>query len=153
MIRIGIVALLGITMVGCGNSAYVPVSGTITYNGTPLAKAQVIFQPTAASGTDTGGVGSFAMTNDAGQFTLEASTITPTPGAWVGNHTVRIALPPDGASSGEESDAAAPGKGKKAFKQPIPEKYNTQSTLTFSVPAGGTTTADFKLEGPPLPKR
>jgi len=158
MLRHGLLlAALVLIGVGCGQSRYVPVSGTVTYNGAPLAKVQVLFQPLASTGLDSGGVGSFALTNEQGEFTLEAATPTPTRGAAVGKHQVRIAFPPSAlglAPADADSDAANPsGKGQpKQLKQPIPEKYNTQTTLTFDVPAGGTNAAHFKLEGPPLPK-
>ena len=145
---------------GCGSSTYVPVSGKVTYNGAPLAKVQVLFQPTANAGADAGGVGSFAMTNEKGEFKMEASTPTPTSGAVVGKHQVRIAFPPKALGTGSQgedpdSDAATPGGGKgrpKLPHQPIPAKYNSETTLTFEVPAGGTSAANFALEGPALPK-
>jgi hypothetical protein len=121
---------------------------------------QVLFQPTAKGGVDAGGVGSFAITNENGEFKLEASTPTPMSGAVVGKHQVRIAFPPNaleaGGQGGEDtdSDAATPGAGKgrpKLPRQPIPAKYNSETTLTFEVPAGGTSAAHFSLEGPPLP--
>lgn len=149
-----VILLLG--GVGCGDQRYVPVSGTVTYNGKPLPKVQVMFQPLASGGVDAGGVGSFALTDDNGKFSLQAATSSPTGGALVGKHQVRIAFPPQGGTVADnDSDAANPGKGKgipKLATQPIPEKYNTESTLTFEVPPGGTSKADFQLEGPPLDK-
>jgi hypothetical protein len=159
IIRVMLATSVGLLLAGCSQKGYVPVKGKVTYNGAPLANVQVLFQPIATDGADAGGVGSFAMTNDAGEFTLEASAPVPTPGALVGKHRVRIAFPPKmlGAAEDTDSDAATPGgnaKGQpKALKQPIPEKYNSESTLSFDVPSGGTTQADFALEGPALPKK
>jgi hypothetical protein len=156
--RVLLVATLALLGTGCGQSRYVPVSGKVTYNGAPLAKVQVLFQPVATGSVDAGGVGSFAMTNDKGEFTLEASTPSPTSGAFVGKHQVRIAFPPNALGTAEadaDSDAATPGGARgrpKLPRQPIPERYNSETTLTFEVPSGGTTTAHFSLEGPPLPK-
>ncbi|MFQ3593354.1 MAG: hypothetical protein SNJ82_09245 [Gemmataceae bacterium] len=157
--RVLLSASLVLIGAGCGQSRYVPVSGKVTYNGLPLAKVQVMFQPLASGSIDAGGVGSFALTNEKGEFTLEAATARPTRGALVGKHQVRIAFPPNalgGSDADADSDAANPnpgGKGRlKVLKQPIPDKYNSESTLTFDVPAGGTSTANFSLEGPPLPK-
>lgn len=134
-------------LAGCGSGGkYVPVSGTVTLDGKPLAGVMVLFQPV---GGDAGGVGSTARTDAAGWFTLEASTATATSGAFVGKHTVRIAtVPPKGSSVADDSDAAA-AKGKKAFRDPVPEKYNTATTLTFDVPPGGTDKADFVLSSKP----
>jgi hypothetical protein len=159
ILRVMLATSLSLLLVGCSQKTYVPVKGKVTYNGAPLANVQVLFQPIATDGVDAGGVGSFAMTNEQGEFTLEASTQVPTPGALVGKHRVRIAVPPKmlGATEDTDSDAASPGgnaKGQpKAQKQPIPAKYNSDSTLSFDVPSGGTNQADFALEGPSLPKK
>lgn len=152
---LGCLAVLSCTLLaGCGDGVnYVAVSGKVTYNGAPLANVQVMFQPNATGGIDAGGVGSFAMTDSEGKFTLEAATPTARSGALVGNHQVRIAFPPkalNGAGGGEDSDAANSRGGSAGVKQPIPAKYNSETTLTFSVPAGGTSTADFSLTGPAL---
>jgi hypothetical protein len=154
---VGLVFLgLCCAVLGCGGGpSYVAVSGKVFYNGEPLKGVQVMFQPQAAKGIDAGGVGSFARTDDNGQYTLEAATPYPTKGALVGKHTVRIAFPTAGTEASEDSDAASPA-GKKGAPRPgvqaIPAKYNIDSILTFEVPPGGTSSADFKLEGPPLPK-
>ncbi len=153
---LGCLALFACTLLAgcCDGVNYVAVSGKVTYNDAPLSNVQVMFQPNAAAGgIDAGGVGSFAITDAEGKYTLEAATPTARRGALVGNHQVRIAFPPKalgGTNSGEDSDAANSGGGAPAPKQPIPTKYNTETTLTFSVPAGGTTTADFQLTGPAL---
>ncbi len=150
------VAVVLATLAGCGSGGnYVPVSGVVTYNGEPLKGVQVMFQPMATTGMDTGGVGSFAMTDDNGRYTLEASTPSPTKGALVGKHRVRIAFPPKaGEAPDNESDVVVPAVkgGSKLPAQPIPAKYNSESKLEFEVPAAGTKDADFKLDGPPLPK-
>lgn len=134
---------------GCGSGpTYVPVSGTVTLDGQPLAGVMVIFQPTAAGGgSDAGGVGSTARTDAQGKYTLDASTPDPKRGALVGSHTVRIATPPPaGSATGDpDSDAANAPQGAKAFRDPVPARYNTATTLTFDVPAGGTDKADFAL--------
>lgn len=143
---------------GCGGDGkYVPVSGTITYNGSPLKGAMVSFQPVAKSGMDAGGVGSTGRTDDNGRYTLDASTPQPTPGALVGKHTVRISLVPSGTAPANDNMDAGNVMSKKGgasiATQPIPAKYNDETTLTFDVVSGGTDKADFKLEGPPLPVR
>ncbi len=134
---------------GCGSGpVYAPVSGTVTLDGQPLAGVMVLFQPAAAAGSsDAGGVGSTARTDAQGKYTLAASTPDPRPGALVGRHTVRIATPPPaGAATGDpDSDAANAPKGAKAFRDPVPPRYNTATELSFDVPAKGTDKADFAL--------
>jgi len=133
-------------LTGCQKGgAYVPVSGTIYLDEKPLANTMVTFQPTASTGHDTGGVGSYAMTDDQGNYQLEAMTETPIPGALPAVHQVRIATPPP--KGNEDSDAAATGK--KKYRDPIPKRYNVESKLTYEVPAGGTKSADFKLTSHP----
>lgn len=145
------VLLLGMTVLGCGSSNYVPVSGVVTLDGKPLKGVNVFFQPIASQGTDAGGVGSTGMTDENGRFTLQASTATPTAGALVGKHTVRISTPPPkGADGGgmEDSDAASVADGKQApklWRDPLPERYNVKTELTFTVPPGGTDKANFDL--------
>ena len=56
--------VLGVAVVlalGCASKKYAPVSGKVTVNGKPLAKAEVSFQPIAAEGSVDAGVGSNGM--------------------------------------------------------------------------------------------
>jgi len=131
-----------ISMTGCGPSNdCVPVSGKVYLDDKPVANVMVTFQPRAISGVDAGGVGSYATTDAEGRYTLEAMTEKPRSGAFVGKHQVRIATPPPKGES--ESDAV--NAGKKRFRDPIPAKYNVESSLFFEVPAGGSQQADFRL--------
>ena len=137
---------------GCGGGAgYAPVSGHVKFNGKPAANVMVTFQPLAkAAGGDAGGVGSFATTDADGRYELEVMSEKPQKGALVGKHRVRIATPPPKGDGGAaDSDAAAEtGKKKKGFADPIPARYNVESTLDFDVPSGGTDKADFDLKSP-----
>lgn len=147
----GVALLMMLACTGCSNNPYVPVSGRVTMDGQPLAKVQVIFQPNASTnGGDTGGVGSFAMTDEDGRFTLEAMTPKPQSGAIVGKHTVRIAVPPPSGGGGGDSDSdAGTVGGKSKWKQTVPDRYNEKSELKFDVPAGGTDQANFELKSKP----
>jgi len=146
---IGFFGLAIATFTGCSGPAYVPVSGRVTLDGKPVADAVIFFQPIGGTDGDGAGVGSSAKTDADGRFTLQASTPNPTPGALIGKHRVRIG---DGkaasAAINPDSDAVNPmGKMQpKAPKDTIPAKYNTESTLEFDVPAGGTTNANFDLK-------
>lgn len=143
-----LLALVGAVLCGCDHSGkYVPVSGVVTLNGSPLPGVMVTFQPmSSAKGGDAGGVGSYAMTDANGKFTLEASTANPQKGALVGKHKVRVATPPKGGAN-KDSDSAA-GSSKTPNADPIPARYNAESTLEFEVPAGGTDKANLQLTSP-----
>ncbi|MBN9517019.1 hypothetical protein J0H58_00645, partial [bacterium] len=55
-------------------------------------------------------------------------------GAAVGKHKVTISLSKEN-----------PANPEAAVQDLVPAKYNVKSDLTFDVPAGGTSQADFKL--------
>jgi hypothetical protein len=123
---------------GCGGVKYASVSGKVTLNGAPLANALVSFQPIVAkTETDAGGVGSTGKTNEQGEFTL--TTASGKSGALVGKHQVMISM--QSARPGDDD-----ARGRPRVSDIIPDKYNSKSTLTFEVPSGGTTEADFSLK-------
>src|SRR5438874_9903900 len=123
--------VLGVAVVlalGCASKKYVPVSGKVTVNGKPLAKAEVSFQPIAAEGSVDAGIGSNGITNEQGQFTLKAATGQD--GAVVGKHRVRISL----LNPITDSDVRVrPGR----MDNQVPARYNADTKCTVEVPAGG----------------
>lgn len=121
---------------GCGNTKVVPVSGRVTLANKPLAHATILFQPLSEDKNP--GPGSSAKTDANGQFTLELMT-GERKGAIVGEHKVSIVA--------YEGDGAVPSSGSDMVfrKALIPDEYNAASKLTFTVPPGGTTKADFDL--------
>jgi hypothetical protein len=126
-------------MVGCGGSPFelVPVSGVVTLDGKPVPYTQVTFQPRSTDDPTQAGPSSVASCDDTGRFELK--TIKGEDGAVVGTHTVRISsLGPPRDLSGDTNVGPLP---VDAF----PAQYNTDSTLTFDVPEGGTTEANFAL--------
>jgi hypothetical protein len=139
--------LLGFAVVaalGCGRQ-FVPVSGKVTMDGEPLAGVLVSFQPVAKEGTVEAGPGSQATTDAKGEFTLTASTGEK--GAVVGKHRVIISrLHPEIGGR----DERAP-RGGWPLGDEVPSQYSSESTLTFDVPPGGTTKADFPLTTAPPP--
>jgi len=137
---LGLVLLLAL---GCGTGRkIVPVSGTVTFNGKPLAGATVSFQPIAPPGTVEAGPGSQAKTNDNGEFTLKLSTGEN--GAVVGKHRIIISLLNEQIGDGD----ARPPRGGWPLADRVPKRYNSESQETFDVPAAGTTKADFTLTSP-----
>lgn len=117
-----------ISFVGCTGSGgddapeLGQVSGTVTMEGAPLANVSVTF-------TSTDGQVSFCTTDADGKYSLLYRNNAK--GAKVGNHIVTI-----------ETVLEAPsGPG---YKDPIPAKYNSKTTLSAVVKAGENPT-DFKL--------
>jgi hypothetical protein len=135
----GFAVVLG---VGCGGPKFAEVSGKVTLNGEPLANATVSFQPIAKRGSIEAGEGSTGKTNEKGKFILKSSTGKS--GAQVGEHQVSIsALDP---KIGERDER--PPRGGWPLVDKVPSRYNAKSELTFHVPRGGTTKADFELTSP-----
>jgi hypothetical protein len=107
---------------GCnrGGLDLAPVEGVVTYNGTPLAEAGVLFKPTQ---------GPFAMgvTDEEGRFTL---TTANQEGALIGEHQVAV-------SKAETIVRHIAGNPMPVLqtKALIPEKYfdGASSQLTASV--------------------
>ncbi len=136
LILIGVLAALA----GCsGGPKIVPVSGTVTLDGKPLANALVAFNPAAPAGKiEAAGPGSMGVTDEQGRYALKIiGTDGKTVGAVVGEHRVRISTSDITSDSG--GDVAA------RRKEQVPAMYNANTTLTFTVPPGGTDAANFDL--------
>jgi hypothetical protein len=125
-----LVALLGSMLValsanGCGGgSGLVPVTGTVTLDGKPVANAAVLFKPSAgqpANGT----------TDGDGKFSLE--TIKPGDGAMPGEHDVTVTgvkmsgvqQTADGLSDADSS--------KVKYEWFVPQKYSIPETSGLKV--------------------
>lgn len=86
-----LILMMPVAFAGCGDAqpyTIVPVAGTVTLDGKPLADARVVFQPMKSTGEDTVGPGSVGNTNEDGRFVLE--TVDRHDGAVVATHMVRI---------------------------------------------------------------
>jgi hypothetical protein len=126
--------VLGLVLAACGcgggGPRTVPVSGQVKLDGQPLADAQVIFRPDSKELSP--GPASYGKTDAQGRFVLR--TMDGHDGAVVGPHKVRISLPVK--APGASADAPSANK--------LPAKYSGDKTvLTFVVPEGGTSEADF----------
>lgn len=130
-------ALIG----GCHKSpfALVPVSGTVTMNGQPLANGVVSFQPVATIG-DNAGPGSSGRCDAAGRFTLATQTVENKPGAVVGEHRVLISMTGPSREIAPDNDEDV-----VVVKEQVPIRYNLRSELSFTVPSDGTDQANFEL--------
>jgi hypothetical protein len=134
-----VVGMLLTTGLGCGGSgapiedAVVPVSGTVSYQGTPLSRYQVLFAPTDGRRPASG------ISDEQGHFVL--STNAEGDGAVPGSHRVTVfwAGPPPTDSTGAESPIEDPAKMPKQ-PLPVPAKYGDpeKSGLTETVPEDGT---------------
>ena len=118
---------------GCGTGSDGPelgtVIGTVKLDGQPLTNALVTFEPEA------GGRASMGRTNAGGDFELTFDENTK--GAIVGRHRVSISAAASTATV-ENPDPSA------ETKDPVPAKYNTESTLVEEVKAGSNA-IDFDL--------
>ena len=131
MHRLAVLPVLVATVMGCGQSPTVPVSGTVTLNGQPAADAEVIFTPSQ------GRVASGA-TNAEGRFAL--STNKSGDGAVPGDHKVTIVeyyppgKPPPMTSGGPPSR--------------FPAQYMevSQTPLTAKVERGGKNEFQFDVQ-------
>ncbi len=128
------VPLLFLCSLGCGGKSVppvVPVSGQVKLDGRPLANATVVFQPIGRAGEP----GSSGVTDQEGKFKLQPSIVGISPtieGATVGEHYVTFSR-----LDRETSDGVA--------RQWVPAKYNAKDKQKFTVPAGGTSEANFAL--------
>jgi len=113
---------------GCGGPTYdvVPVSGVVTYNGKPLAGAQIQFQPRSPDAEkDTNpGPGSFAHTDDQGHFSAEVVD-PPGEGAVIGIHHVVI-------STQQEVDPT--DDSGRLTREKLPPRYRNGFEITISGP-------------------
>lgn len=110
-----------------------PVSGQVTLNGKPLARATVLFVPVMAAEEATNRPRARGNTDASGRYTL--TLVVPgrkIRGAKAGVYKVRIN--PDVRPEEDE---------------PLPERYRLSNTkLEITVPESGTKSADFALTSP-----
>ena len=130
--------LLLLLVLGCGTDKCGPpivgVSGRVTLDNRPLAKATVRFQPATREGDPRLSPDSYGETDEQGYYILKpGGDRSGAAGALVGPHWIQISV----------FDRA--GDGRSGPRELVPYKYNRDSKLTFTVPPEGTTDADFNL--------
>jgi len=115
------------TLLGCGGDhpEVGSVKGKVTLDGSPLAKAIVMFQPSP-------GRASNGTTDDQGNYSLDY--LDGVKGALIGQHKVIIRTEIPG------EDGQPPIQ-----KEVLPKRYHDQTVLTAEVKAGSNT-HDFTLE-------
>ncbi len=110
------------------------ISGTVTFDGKPLAKGSIQFQP--ATTAEPVSAGSFI---EGGKYSIARGE-----GLVPGNYKVIIS-----AGAGETAASAKdqqPGAPRPVPKELIPRQYNTRSTLTIQVKADEDKSFDFDLK-------
>jgi hypothetical protein len=132
---------------GCGGKPYkvAAVSGRVTLDGKPLAKASITFVPMATKENMGPGPTAHALTDADGRYTLGIDKHTG--GAVV--HKCRIIITTLFLGSDMPVDNNQDGGPPMLVRRPrdkVPEKYNTRTELVFDVPPGGTDQANFELK-------
>ncbi|WP_425614147.1 carboxypeptidase-like regulatory domain-containing protein [Anatilimnocola sp. NA78] len=112
----------------------VPAAGTVTYQGSPIANADVSFQHSEGKVTAT------AKTGSDGRFALKS--YGEKEGAPAGKYTLTVSV--SGAQEIEPGVLAPEPPG--GFKSPIPAKFGSTTTsgLSLEIPPAGST--DLKVE-------
>lgn len=82
---INTIAFFLLAFSGCSGGDFVPVSGSVTFEGKPVPKLRVVFSPMPVGDNHAVGPFSLGVTDAAGKFTLE--TRHGKPGAVAGAHT------------------------------------------------------------------
>lgn len=132
---VALVTAVAVVVTGCGAEGppLGKVSGTVQYEGAPLADARVVFRPEQ-------GRTSVGTTDADGVYTLE---FTPgRGGALLGEHVVSITWENPNAP---EPDQVAAGRSAEKPTVILPPAYNTRSTLRATVVAGENR-FDFTLD-------
>ena len=129
------VCLSVVALQGCGGGVkYAAVSGKVTLDGKPLAKALVTFNPVPKPGSDLAGNSASGTTDENGQYNLR----TYDNGGWkdgaqLGKHKVTISV------------QQSRGEGDRAIiRETLPKKYNLETTLQADVTGDGKP-IDFPL--------
>jgi hypothetical protein len=163
MLRFNLSMLVCVVMVaglvGCGagggtDVGAVAVSGTVTYNGSPVEGATVVFAPTGTDGKSAAGT-----TDAQGHFTL--TTVEAGDGAVPGAYGVTVTKSEGGAAPGgtqteeeayasgfPEGDGATATPAGPEIKDILPAKYKVAETsgLTATVEASGGGDFTFELK-------
>jgi hypothetical protein len=136
--------LLLAVLCGCNSKPYsvALVSGRVTLDGKPLAKASITFVPMATKENIAPGPTATALTDADGRYTLTVDKDTP--GSVVGRCRIFVTtMFTDAPPPPPDQDGGPP---VRLARDKVPERYNVRTTLTFDVPPSGTDQADFDLK-------
>lgn len=136
--------LMCLVFSGCGGNKLTPVTGTVTLDGKPVAKATVNFSPEAG-----GEGGAIGETDETGKYTLRFLK-GGVSGAVPGKYIVTISKMETVDSGKTEPDMYDPTKKMPVMiaKNALPEKYNLfdKPVLTATIVAGKNPPVDFQLD-------
>jgi hypothetical protein len=122
-----------------------PVSGTVQFNGQPLANAHVLFQPIAEGTAVEAGPESVGRTDANGQFSLE--TIEPQRrGAMIGKHRVSVTIPEEEQRYGGGTEDGSVPVGRPKYT--LPDRYRHGTELVVEVPPDGLDKLELVLTSP-----
>ena len=146
------IVLPAVLLVGCGGPSLGTVTGTVTIDGKPAPNVTVTFVPEA------GGRASTGVTDSEGKYELLYSVDK---GALIGKHKVALqtnreaqgeaGVDEDMESDSDDYEKLASGEtnmykqDEANWKEPIPAKYNTETTLSVEVKSGANV-HDFAIE-------
>ena len=120
------VALLSVALAGCSKSAGTPVKGRVSYKGSPISGASLIFYPATgrAMTTVVDADGNYATNLPAGDYTATVTLSVELPAGW------------------KEGQPIPPAK------ITLPPQYTkrTQTPLKASIAAGSVQSVDFDLK-------
>lgn len=127
-----LLAALALVLAGCGGAT--SVAGKVTWDGKPVEKGTITFEPADGKGQSTGGA------IEGGRYELKGAT-TPGPGKQI----VRIR---GMRKTGKSIKAGPPFPPEKMIEEEeefLPAGYNVNSTLTAEISAGVANEKDFEL--------
>jgi len=128
--------LLVLSLTGCGGPSPVAAGGTITYQGNPVANANVQFVPTGEAGGADRKIAT-GETDAAGKFGV--GTVKPGDGAVPGDYAVTVT---------PKGPAAVAGNYELPSKPPFPAHYSdaTVSSLKVTVKRGDANQFNLELK-------
>lgn len=156
--RASSIVLLAVLCGGCGSgSKYPVVTGLVTYEGEPLPKIRLVFNPTPVGNSAVAGPYSTGVTDQEGRFTLE--TRNGDGGAVAGSHTVGFYWSDIGVTTlsslkdslREVKDSPEDAAKIESLIAEVEQKLKSRPKLRhdlqtkFTVPAEGTDQASFEL--------
>ena len=125
-----LLALVALGLSGCGGNGLTKVSGTVTFDGTPVEEGSISFMPVDGKGVTAGGV------IENGKYTAEVSP---------GEMAVQIYATKEVKKENPTQEEIERGITSDPV-QYIPAQYNQQSTLRITV-SDSSRQHDFDLKG------
>jgi len=122
-------------LTGCdGRVSKVAVSGSVTYDGEPIADGQVAFEPRGEGRME------FGIITD-GKYSIPQEF-----GLVPGTYLIRITGNRPTGQMAKLDSFVTDDRSREIFEQFLPAKYNAASQLEVEIPAESHVTQDFQLE-------